>query len=229
MKHVILFKFRHIFCVTLSLMLVACGSGGGGEDDNSALIIEALFSDDFEEPDCLGKWTVGGRQLEGTNIANCVIRNGSTVGHLFKFSFTEINLVPADGPFTFSNDLIFDFDMEVRVSSSGGAPSNYYGKSAVFFNFRNSEDALLGSVSYIAATTQYPFDSVAADPTRATVQVAENVSTHYSLSAAEILSHIDIDSTEIASVEIMFNTYSSTRPNPYVEAELWIDNVRVGL
>ncbi len=119
------------------------------------------------------------------------------------------------------------FEMEVRVSSTGAAPSNYYGKSGVDFNFNDSEGAFLGRVSFLAATTQYPFDNVATDPNRAAIQVVENVNRYYLLSVEEILSHINIDETEIAIVEMTFKTYSSTRPNPYVEAELWIDNVSV--
>jgi hypothetical protein len=117
--------------------------------------------------------------------------------------------------------------MEVRVSSTGGAPSNYYGKSGIYFSFINSDAVSIGSVQYIAATTQYPFEAYSDDPTIAAVQVDENINTHYRLTIDEILSHIDIDEAEINNVQIMLQTYSSTYPNPYVEAELWIDNIIV--
>jgi hypothetical protein len=119
--------------------------------------------------------------------------------------------------------------MEVRASSTSGFPSNYYGCSGAYFQFYNSEDDLLGTVAYIAATTQYPFDIVGDDPTSAAIQVGQNVSSHYSLTMEELLSQIDIDETDIATVNLIFQTYSSTRPNPYVEAELWVDNVIVAM
>ena len=188
---------------------------------------EKLFVDDFEDVDCLNNWVVGGRQLEGTNIANCEMRDGSVRGHLLKVSFTEITLTPGYGNFPFSDSLTFEFDMEVRVSSTGGAPSAYYGQSGAIFTFYNTESTPIGGVSYIAATTQFPFDNVKDNPISAAVPVAENVNAHYVLGVEEILSYIDIDKTEIATVGISFNTYSSTRPSPYVETELWIDNVIV--
>lgn len=209
-----------------TITLTATDSDGDSDVDSIEIIV-ALFYDDFENADCLNKWTVGGRQQEGTNIADCEIRNESTMGHLFKYSFTEINFTPAVGAFEFSENLNFEFDMEVRVSSSGSAPSNYYGKSGAEFRFYDSEDNLLGIVSYIAATTQYPFDHDAADPTRASIELTQNNITKLSLSVEDILSNIVIDETQIAVVGMTFNTYSSTRPIPYVEAELWIDNVIV--
>lgn len=198
-----------------------------GSDTASLNMIVALFHDDFENADCLSKWTVGGRQQEGTNTADCEIRNNSVKGHLFKFSFTEINLTPATGTFNYSEDLSFEFEMEVRASSTGVAPSNYYGLSGVSFSFYDSDENLLGWVGYITATTQYPFNNVAADPTKAYIETTENIATGHLLSVDDILSNIDIDEIQISTVGILFNTYSSTRPIPSVEAELWIDNVIV--
>lgn len=185
-----------------------------------------LFEDDFEADDCLGQWIVGGRQLEGVNIANCEERGESTRGHLFKSSFTEITLTPDVEPFPFSDDLVFNFDMEVRVTSTGGVPSAFYGQSSVGFAFYNAEGDLVGNVSYSAATTSFPYDSALNDSSAGAIPIATNVDRSYSLTVKEILSHIAIDDS-VASVGMAFRTYSSTRPNPSVEAELWIDNIRV--
>jgi hypothetical protein len=188
---------------------------------------EGVFTDDFEATDCLGKWTVGGRRQEGTNTADCQVRNESTMGHLFKFSFTEITLSPDQGGFSFSSDLSFSFDMEVRVASTGGAPSAFYGSSGVRFDFLDAEGAFLGSVSYVAATTSFPFEQAADDSTRAAVQIVAGALRSHTLSMDEVLSHIELEPQDITTVEISFRTYSSTRPNPRVEAELWVDNVSV--
>ncbi|NBB87554.1 MAG: hypothetical protein GVY12_15215 [Bacteroidetes bacterium] len=210
--------------VALSVVLIV-GCILGGCDSTEAG--DALFADAFEETNCLGKWIVGGRQQEGINTANCEERNGSVMGHLFKFSFTEITLAPDLDPFLFSSSLVFNFDMEVRVSSTGGAPSNFYGSSGVRFDFYDAEGTVLGSVFYIAATTSFPFQDAADDPTRGAVQIAAGSLRSHSLTAEEILSHVDIAEDAIATVRMSFRAYSSTRPNPRVEAELWVDNVRV--
>lgn len=186
----------------------------------------SCFEDDFEAIDCLGKWVVGGRQAEGINTADCEQRGGSITGHLFKFSFTEITLTPDDELFDFADDLLFEFDMEVRVSSTGGAPGAFYGQSGVGFAFYNAEGDRIGHVSYTAATTSFPFDFAGNDATAAVIPIAANVNRAYSLTAEEILAHIAVDD-DVASVGMTFRTYSSTRPIPSVEAELWIDNVRV--
>jgi hypothetical protein len=199
---------------------------GNRIDDNCDGVVDPiLFADEFESSNCLDRWTVGGRQQAGVNTANCVTRHGSTMGHLYKESFTEITLAPVDGPFAFSRDLVFSFDMEVRVYSSGGAPSNYYCKSGVDFEFRDAQGAVLARVSYLAASTSYPFDQAAVSTTTATTAVAPNVNTHYSLALPELLAQVEIDETTIASVGMQFTTYSSTYPTPYTQAELWVDNV----
>ena len=185
------------------------------------------FEDDFEEADCFKKWIVGGRQQAGINTAECVKeQNGNKRGHLFKTSFTEINITP-NKTFEFSKLLIFNFDMEVRVSSSNPPSSEYYGKAGVSFNFYNSTDKFLGSVSYIAATTNHPFVSVKNDPKRAAVKIPENINKKYSLQINQILKHIDINEKDIKYVRIYFLTYSSTYPLPYVSASLWVDNVKI--
>jgi len=47
------------------------------------------------------------------------------------------------------------------------------------------------------------------------------------LEVEDMISLIEIDESKIDNVVMFFKTYSSTRPNPFVEAELWIDNVVV--
>lgn len=177
------------------------------------------FSDDFESG--LSNWTIGGRQLEGTNIADTVQRNGSTVGHLFKFSFTEITL---ERTFDFDATEVFNFEMEVAVSSTTPPAPEFYGQSGVRIFFLDSAGETLGGVEYGAATTNFIFDLFDSDPTRQVNEVAAGIFASYSLSTMELLSQITIDESEIVETLIQFRTYSSTRPNPSVTAELWVDN-----
>lgn len=217
-----------ILVISMAITMTACSDDdpvnpGNGNNDPTV-----LFSDDFEGDPCLDKWVVGGRQAEGTNTADCVIRGDSKRGHLFKSSFTEINLVPNPAPFDFVAGLTFKVDLEVRVSSSGPVPNTqYYGMAEMRFMFRNANGDIIGHVRYAAATTSLPFDDDGADPTRAAIALTPGVSTSHSLTVEDMLSHITIDENEIATVDMKFNTYSSTRPQPSVEAELWIDNFQV--
>ena len=188
--------------------------------------VSVLFADDFESSGCLDKWIVGGRQAEGTNIADCVRRSGSTFGHLHKFSFTEITLSPDYGSFPYTDSLQFAFTMAAQTSSSGGAPSNYYGQGGVSFAFLGAGGSV-GSVHFISATTNYPFDQAASNPAHAAIRVNESVNTSYSLSVHDLLEYISVDVGSITSVSMMFFAYSSTRPYPYVYCDVWIDDVLV--
>ena len=182
-----------------------------------------IFTDDFETG-TLDNWVIGGRQAEGTNIADVVTRHGSLMGHLYKYSFTEINF---SRQFDYQPALRFNFDLEVTAWSDPPPADNYYGSSEVRFSFYDSSEALLGFVRYATATTPYIFYIYQSDPTRHAIEIPADLLQHFSLDVNEILSHIDIDETEIATVSMLFNTYSSTRPYPAVTAELWVDNVSV--
>jgi len=180
----------------------------------------STFSDDFEGGN-LDNWTIDGRQLAGTNIANTVTRHGSTMGHLFKTSFTEVTF---ERPFDYQPSLRFNFDMEVTASSQP-APPAYYGSSGVDFSFRDAGGEDLGSVWYLYATTGFVFDRYNPDPAREVVAVPNGVLEHYSLSVEDMLDLITIDETAIDDVIMRFRTYSSTYPYPSVSAELWVDNI----
>jgi hypothetical protein len=178
------------------------------------------FSDDFESGN-LDNWVIDGRQLAGTNIANTVSRYGSTMGHLYKTSFTEVTF---ERSFDYEPMLRFNFDMEVAASSQS-APPAYYGSSGVDFIFRDAGDNDLGFVWYLYATTNFVFDEYNPDPTREVVAVSPGSLEHYSLGVEDMLALITIDDLLIDSVTMRFRTYSSTYPYPSVSAELWVDNV----
>ena len=185
-----------------------------------------IFRDDFEGVDCLKNWIIGGRQQAGINKAECERNEENTRVHIYKTSFSEINITP-NKKFEYSSKLFFSFDMEVNVSSSEPPSSDYYGKAGVDFVFYDSSDVFLGSVSYIAATTNYPFDIVHYDPIRSAIKITKNNNSNYSLNVNDILKNIEIEKGEIYYVKIIFQAYSSTYPLPNVSASLWIDNVEI--
>jgi hypothetical protein len=185
----------------------------------------ALVSDDFESGD-LNNWVIGGRQM-GTHTANVVTCDtGSQCGHLYQSgSFTEINMSQT---FLFDPTDTFNFDMKVNVGTTTPPASNYYGISGVSFSFLDADDSMLGSVWYLASTTDYPFTNWV-DSTRSVNEITENVWHHFDLDTSSILSQISIDQSEIASTQVLFETYSSTWPYPTVTAELWVDNVNTSV
>ena len=179
------------------------------------------FTDDFEGGN-LDNWTIGGRQLAGTNIADVVnCGTGSLCGHLFHTSFTEITMYK-NFEYDSSNSGTFHFDLEVDVNSQP-APDAYYGMAGVEFYFLDSGGNTLGSVWYVAATTNFPFTLGTA--TRSVNQISENVMEHYAIDVSDMLSQITIDESQITDIQMLLITYSSTYHYPSVSAELWIDNV----
>lgn len=181
----------------------------------------ALVSDDFENGN-LNNWIVGGRQL-GTHTANVIACDtGSLCGHLYQSgSFTEINL---NQYLSFDSSEKFYFDLKVNVSSTPPPASNFYGISGVGFSFLDQNDAALGSVWYLASTTNYPITNWVSPTTNVNV-ISENIWHHFELDASSLLSQITIDQSQIAKTQMQFNVYSSTWPSPTVTAELWVDNV----
>lgn len=222
----------HMIMLPLLLAsILLCGPAGCDGDNpvdpDPVPVPRVVFEDDFEGNGCLAKWTVGGRRQEGENTADCVERDSSICGHLYKSSFTEITLSPTGGPWPYSESLLFTYDFRVRVYSSGGAPSNYYGRAGVEYQFMEN-DIVIGRVGYIAATTSYPFDQVAGDTAAAFIAIPTDTDLSYSLTVDEILSHVPkIDRSRITGVVMILRVYSSTRPLPYVNGELWIDNIVV--
>ncbi len=179
-----------------------------------------VFTDDFENGN-LDNWIIGGRRL-GTNIANVVPCNTGSLGaHLYHSSFTEIVLYR---DFDFDPNGTFYFDLEVDVSSTPPPSPNYYGSSGLNFGFLDSSGSALGSVWYVAATTNYPFTNWP-NPTTGVNQISENVMTHYAIDISDMLSQIAIDESQVTDIRMMMHTYSSTYPYPIVSSELWIDNI----
>ena len=178
------------------------------------------FFDDFESGN-LDNWTIGGRRL-GTHTANVVVADtGSRCGHLYQNgAFTEINITR---DFSFDMNDTFSFDLKVDVDTTTPPAPNYYGISGVAFRFRDSSDTLLGSVWYLAATTNYPTTNWVSPQTSVNL-ISENIWHHFQLDTPNLLSQISVDPNEIFTTEMMFETYSSTWPYPVVSAELWVDN-----
>lgn len=74
----------------------------------------ATFTDDFESGN-LDNWTIGGRQAEGSQIANVISYNGSLSGHLYKYSFTEITIFKDFQYNALTDNDLFSFDLSVDV------------------------------------------------------------------------------------------------------------------
>jgi len=187
---------------------------------HSPVTSATLFVDDFESG-TLDNWVIGGRQLAGPNIADVVTRHGSQMGHLYKYSFTEINFTRT---FAYEADLGFYFDMETIVTSQSPPGPAYYGMASADFLFLDTNGTELGLVRYASATTPYIFSVYDSDPTRDAVQITGSGLQHYSLDVIDLLSLIAIDEAAITDVLVRFNAYSSTYPYPAVSAELWVDN-----
>lgn len=180
-----------------------------------------VFYDDFENGN-LDNWIIGGRQL-GTHTANVVTSDtGSLSGHLYQGgAFTEITM---SRNFSFDPNDTFYFDMKVNVGSTPPPASNYYGISGVAFSFLDQNDSTLGSVWYLASTTNYPSNNWVS-PSRSVNVISENVWYNFELDTLSLLSQISLDQAEITKTQMTFETYSSTWPSPTVTAELWVDNV----
>jgi hypothetical protein len=184
-------------------------------------LAEVQFLDDFETGN-LDNWAIAGRQL-GTHTANVVISDtGSHCGHLYQNgAFTEITL---SQDFEFNHEANFVFDLKIDVNSTTPPASNYYGISGAAFNFLDDQDEILGSVWYLAATTDYPSTNWTSPSTQVNL-ISENNWHHFELDTADLLAQISIDISKIEKIQLLFETYSSTWPNPIVAAELWVDNV----
>jgi hypothetical protein len=182
-----------------------------------------IFTDDFESGN-LDNWTIGGRQ-SGIHTANVVVADtGSLAGHLYQNgSFTEITM---SRDFTYDPIDTFSLDLKVDVSSQPPPSSNYYGISGVAFHFLDSSDTILGSVWYLASTTDYPLNNWV-NPARNVNMLSENVWHQLVFDIPGLLSQISINESDISKTQMMFETYSSTWPYPRVSAELWVDNVSV--
>ena len=183
-----------------------------------------VFTDDFESGN-LNNWTIGGRQLYGTNIANTTsCGTGSTCGHLFHDRFTEITM-----SHTFAYDATdpgsFHMDMRTALSSQSPPASNYFGMAGVEFLFLDSTGANLGQVWHVDATTNYVFTNFLGRTDLYVNEIDGTTMQHYDFSVAAMLAQLSIDESLIDSIEMRFITYSSTNPYPYVSAELWVDNV----
>ena len=181
-----------------------------------------VFSDDFESGN-LNNWTIGGRQSYGTNIADVLsCGSGNKCGHLYHDRFTEITMY-RDFLYDSSDQGTFYFDMDTAVFSDNPPAANYYGRAGVYFLFLDNSDVSLGSAAYLEATTDYIFGF--ANSTDNINKLQSGGMVHYEFDVADLLSQITIDESQIANVRLLFETYSSTNPYPYVRSELWLDNV----
>ena len=178
-----------------------------------------IFEDDFESGN-LNNWTIGGRQQAGINLANTVNRYGSTVGHLYKTSFTEITL---SNDFAYDSSLNFMFDIE--VTSSGAITPPFYSSSSADFDFYDSSGDRLGNVWYGTFSTDFIADLFSSDPARHLIELSEGALVNLDVSVADILSFITIDEASIDYVQLRLRTYTSWFGNG--TAELWVDNVCV--
>lgn len=181
----------------------------------------AYFSDDFESGN-LDKWYIGGRQL-GTDSAGVVNREGSKVAELYHYTHTEITM---EKDFAYNADTVFDFELEVMVTGGGGSGSDFYANSYVGFFFGNSTTGNLGWVAYGASTSTWPYRNDDADTTFHYNVVQESVMMHYHLPVSELLGQIEIDESQIDTVNMAFVTYGSGWIYD-MRAWAWVDNVAV--
>ena len=179
------------------------------------------FADNFENG-TLAQWTVIGRQ-QGTGSAAVVARNGSQVAQVSHQGFTEIALQRV---FDYEATYVFQFDIEVQVTSEPPPASNYYASGGMLFTFLDASDAVLGYVAYLRATTNSVFDTLRPDPTREAIEIPAGMN-HYRLAAADIANLITIDTTKVARIAMSAQSYGSTNPYPSVSATTWFDNVMV--
>ena len=198
----------------IQFLLFAYGFLGLLAGANAVLI----FEDDFESGN-LDKWTIGGRQLAGANIADTVTRYGSTMGHLYKTSFTEITL---ENSFVYDPLMNIMLNLEVTSNGTTGA-SNFYAYSGVDFNFLDSTGTRIGRVWYGTASTNYLSSLAANDPTWLFNEVTEGTLLNLDLAISDMLSSIAIDTNLISTVNMRLRTYTSYYGT--ASAELWVDNV----
>lgn len=205
------------YTTILSLVFFSLALVGNGQ--------AAIVSDDFESGN-LDNWMIGGRQL-GTHIANVITCDtGSLCGHLYQSgSFTEIYIAQSAD---FDPNQNINFDLKVNVATTPPPASNYFGVSGVNIRFYDQNEALLGHVWYLAATTNYP-SAVWTTSSSAVNVIAENTWHHFDFNIQDMLSQITVDQSQIFTTQLMFETYSSTWPSPTVTAELWVDNVNTSV
>lgn len=180
---------------------------------------EAAFIDDFESG-TLANWTVGGRQLAGTNIADVESHNGSLMGHVYKNSFTETVF---SRTFSYDPTMSFSFDMQASSFGGFGATSNYYGLAGSAIQFLDSSANSLGYVYYASATSNYLDTLLDSDPTTNYNAVTPGVMQHLSFSIADVLAQVTLPQNQVSSVVLSFRGYSSYYGS--AGGEVWVDNV----
>jgi cysteine-rich repeat protein len=180
------------------------------------------FFDDFESGD-LSSWKIGDFRA-GTTTARVVKRAGSRVAYLFHSLYSETTL---SHQFEFDERIVFEFDMEAVAEASDTEIASRYGSSGVHIHFLGHRGATLGSVSYVKATTSFPFEAQNQSPTKVAHEITRDGMQRYSLALAQVLEEVAIDPAEVTDVELNYRSYSSTHPLPSVTARTWIDNVVV--
>jgi len=205
---------------TVFLLILAISTTSAGDN--------VIFSDDFESG-TLDQWTIGGRQRDGhggINIAEVIYRNSSQMAHIHhSLDTTEITL---EKLLEYCPNLIFNFDMEVSVSSIAGPTDDDYAMGGAFFDFLDSSGELIGFVRYICSTSSYPFTTYNPPPSREYIALPDSSLHSYSFTLEDILSHITVDTDSIAYINFSFWAYNSGF-GWNMSADVWVDNVVVSV
>lgn len=193
--------------------------GNAQEVELSISVQRVLFEDDFDGDPCpdRNKWVVGGR-IPNFGEVSCK----DSRGHLKQAQFPEITLTPSRAPFPFSQNLSFSFQMEVALFDDSSVPIDSFSSAGVDFFFLGANQDTIGRVSYLSATSDFPFDEVINDPS---TTIVEGENKFYELTGEEIISQIIVDRNIIEYVSMSFRAFSSTSNEPTAEAEIWIDRV----
>ncbi len=179
----------------------------------------ATFSDDFESGN-LDQWTVGGRQ-QGVNLSEVISVDGSLVAHLHHEDFTEITL---ENEFTYSEDMTFNFDMDVAVASDADNQSTFYATAGVQFRFLDASDEIVGWVSYAEYTSELYPDNGNTASTHVNEITLDGMQS-YSISMSSLLSQITLTGIPTTLV-LRFSGYTTGWPYN-MSGDVWLDNVVV--
>lgn len=181
----------------------------------------STFHDDFESDSfATGGWTVGGRDLAHTGVANVVPRGGSLSGHVYHRSFTETTV---SREFEAGQDFALSFDMEVRAvdpGSPGGAFNAFSGA-----NIELLGDGVYGRLEVIYCTSGYRQALLNSDPSIEVLQITPGVMGrfHYTLDDLHALLP-GVDPTAVTTVRLTFQSYCSWW-NGSANGDVWFDNV----
>ncbi|MDN5204525.1 hypothetical protein QQ008_24245 [Fulvivirgaceae bacterium BMA10] len=203
------------------LLFTICMACNESCDEMSEDLDKIIFKDDFEQGN-LDAWQIGGRQL-GRNSAEVISRNGSNQAHISHESFTEITL---ERVFGYSQNLLFEFDMETAVHSEASSTSDFYSLAGVSFHFlNNTQTEELGWVEYTRATSSFPKTTYKNDETKIVNEISSEGPVNYQISMNQLLEQVQLE-YPVDSIRLKFRVYGSGWPFN-LNADLWVDNVVV--